>query len=181
MQNTANLLESAAKLVSKIVLVPVMTKLKLYKLMIYSTFIVMSQGSMATEESDFPGIENLMSAEQYGQSGLARLTEQEMNALNKWLTTYTANDAEVVKSRSVTVRKIADELETRAHIIGEFRGWTGKTLFKLDNGQIWQQRLNGKHFYRAVDPEVIISKNALGFYRLEIAATGKRVGVKRLK
>jgi hypothetical protein len=34
----------------------------------------------------------------------------------------------------------AEEEEAfRTHIVGEFKGWTGTTIFRLENGQIWTQ------------------------------------------
>jgi hypothetical protein len=28
-----------------------------------------------------------------------------------------------------------------SHIDGEFKGWEGETIYKLDNGEIWQQSI----------------------------------------
>src|SRR5665648_304740 len=32
-----------------------------------------------------------------------------------------------------------DEKLIESHIQGEFNGWDGETIFKLDNGEVWQQ------------------------------------------
>lgn len=67
-----------------------------------------------------------------------------------------------------------------AQIAGSFRGWDGKTVFRLTNGQIWKQRVGGRYRYRAEDPEVQIERARFGYY-LKIVATGRKVGVKRVK
>jgi hypothetical protein len=72
-----------------------------------------------------------------------------------------------------------DRIESR--IAGEFEGWRGDTIFVLDNGQVWRQRQNGKYFYNKTDPEIVISRNILGFFVLEVVESGKSVGVKRLR
>ena len=78
---------------------------------------------------------------------------------------------------------VAAEVPTaiRAHIKGEFRGWEGKTIFRLDNGQVWQQRVGGR--YRGpkmTDPEVEIAKGRFGYY-LEVLSSNRSVGVKRIR
>jgi hypothetical protein len=68
-----------------------------------------------------------------------------------------------------------------AKIVGEFRGWDGNTVFRLDNGQVWQQRVGGR--YRSpkrVDPEVVIDKGRFGYY-LKTTYSSRSVGVKRLR
>ena len=62
-----------------------------------------------------------------------------------------------------------------------FRGWSGKTKFKLDNGQIWQQRVSGRYTYSGDDTRVVISVNGFGFYEMELLAAGRSVGVKRIQ
>jgi hypothetical protein len=71
--------------------------------------------------------------------------------------------------------------EVRARIDGRFEGWDGDTLFVLDNGEVWKQRSRGLYIYRAERPDVLITRNKLGFFMLEVVATGKSVGVKRVR
>jgi len=72
-----------------------------------------------------------------------------------------------------------DRVEGR--IDGDFEGWRGDTLFVLDNGEIWKQRKNGKYFFKKSAPEVVITRNILGFFDLEVVETGKSIGVKRVR
>jgi hypothetical protein len=55
----------------------------------------------------------------------------------------------------------AQVIETR--IDGEFKGWEGETIFKMMNGQIWQQSSFAYMYHYAYSPEVIIYKTSAGF------------------
>jgi len=68
-----------------------------------------------------------------------------------------------------------------ATVVEPFRGWSGKTIFYLDNGQVWKQRTSGRHTYSGDDNRVIITKNRMGFYELRLLAADRAVGVKRVK
>jgi hypothetical protein len=132
----------------------------------------------AAEETAFPGIEGLMSAEQYRAAGLDKLTPAEREALNSWLLTYTAVDAPGMLRDNEEVKEAEQSHEVQASIKQPFKGWSGETVFYLDNGQIWRQRLPGNMVYRGEDNRVVIKKNFLGFYKMTHLATGKSVGVK---
>ena len=67
-----------------------------------------------------------------------------------------------------------------SRIKGEFRGWDGQTLFVLENGQQWRQRLSSVYRHRASNPEVTIAKGRFGYY-LIVDKTKRRVGVKRVR
>ncbi|TQV84097.1 hypothetical protein FKG94_05375 [Exilibacterium tricleocarpae] len=132
----------------------------------------------ATEK--FPGIKEIMSAADFEAAGLGKLSAEELAALDRWLIRYTANDAETIR-REVEEVKVESDKDIRSRIEGAFSGWDGKTVFRLQNGQVWQQRLQGRWRTKLVDPEVIISRNIFGFYELEIVEKGRSIGVKRLR
>ncbi len=71
--------------------------------------------------------------------------------------------------------------QLQARIVGKFRGWNGKTVFTLDNGQVWRQRASGKYTYLGDDTRVVISQNRWGFYDLRLVAADRKVGVTRVK
>ena len=75
-------------------------------------------------------------------------------------------------------RKVKYELN--AKVIPEFRGWTGKTVFPLDNGQVWRQRTPGRMRYSGGDSNVVITQNWLGKFIMNHPATGRSVGVRRI-
>ena len=78
---------------------------------------------------------------------------------------------------------VAAEVPTAitARLKGEFRGWDGNTIFRLDNGQVWQQRVGGKYrSSKLMDPEVEVEKGRFGYY-LKVLSSGRSVGVKRIR
>lgn len=161
-----------------------MLKLNLSYSIAYSitiTLLFYAHPTNAGETADFPGIRQLMSKEYFDRAGLYKLSAEEIDALNEWLIEYTAKDAETVKSQSAAVKRVAKEERIEAKIVGEFKGWNGDTVFRLNNGQTWKQRLRGRYSISAESPEIIITKNWMGFYRLTVVSSGKSVGVKRIK
>lgn len=68
----------------------------------------------------------------------------------------------------------------RARVVGEFTGWEGKTVFTLDNGQVWRQSTPGSYRFKATDPEVTIEKSLLG-YKLRLVETKRSISVRRVK
>ena len=67
-----------------------------------------------------------------------------------------------------------------AHIVGPFKGWTGNTTFKLDNGQIWQQTDSSSYETRLDSPAVVIKRLGFG-YLLTLTGHGATVFVKRVQ
>ena len=54
----------------------------------------------------------------------------------------------------VICKKIKNVIETQ--IDGDFEGWEGETIFKMMNGQIWQQSSYDYTYHYAYSPEVLI-------------------------
>lgn len=71
--------------------------------------------------------------------------------------------------------------EIVARYEGEFTGWSGGTLFKLDNGQVWKQAQSGRVSHRRDNPVITIKKGSLGSFRLSVEGLNRTVRVKRVK
>lgn len=77
------------------------------------------------------------------------------------------------------VRKAPKKIESRLE--GTFKGWYGSTVFHLENGQVWQQRIKEVQKYSPTDnPKVTVIKS-LGGYRLKIDGYRQTCPVKRIK
>lgn len=69
----------------------------------------------------------------------------------------------------------------RSRIDGKFKGWrNNKTRFRLENGEIWEQRQTSTFITNLDSPEVIIRKRRFG-YTMEVPVVGKKVHVKRIR
>ena len=72
-----------------------------------------------------------------------------------------------------------DDLTTR--LAGPFTGWDGDTVFRLENGQLWQQIDSSYLYSRAESPRVTIRRAAFGSYLLQVEGIGRTVRVRRLE
>lgn len=64
-------------------------------------------------------------------------------------------------------------------IDGEFNGWDGETLYKLTNGQYWQQSTYYYEYSYSYMPEVLIYKSDYG-YKMRVEGIGEAVGVQQV-
>jgi hypothetical protein len=72
------------------------------------------------------------------------------------------------------------EMDLESRIAGNFKGWSGRTTFRLENGQVWQQV--NPDVYQAspvLSPRVKIYPAMVGGFWLEV--DGMRVKVKPIK
>jgi hypothetical protein len=68
-----------------------------------------------------------------------------------------------------------------ANVVGGFQGWSGETVFELDNGQVWEQAGSGRYEYSGEDRAVVIERGFLGSFSLKPEGLNRTVRVKRIK
>lgn len=69
----------------------------------------------------------------------------------------------------------------RSRTTGDFSGWSGRTEFQLENGQVWRQVEPGQFSVSLTRPHVVIEKGLMGAFYLHVEGYGSRVRVKRVK
>ena len=81
-------------------------------------------------------------------------------------------------------KDLGEVTEVEAQMIEPFHGLQGRTIFRLDNGQVWQQRIAENYYLGTAipNPKVILRRTRFG-YRLAIPAVsdGFDVAVKRIQ
>lgn len=153
------------------------------------------------------GFLSSLTLEQKEKLGLHLLTADQQAALEQAVESYrskteaaavnTAKEAAVadykraeepsVVQRALDIfrRKQEEDRQERftARLRGEFSGWTGRTIFQLDNGQIWKQAASDVYVTKpGMDVEVVIYKSKSGYWRLRILDDrGAWVTVERLR
>ena len=127
-----------------------------------------------SEEASF-SLEDELSEENFETLGLRKLSENELRELSKWIENYKTSP----NFEGVTA-DIEEDYFLVSAIDGSFEGWSGSTIFRLKNGQIWQQRLSGKWKYNKQSPGVRIKKNFFGYFVMRVDDR-KSIGVKRIK
>lgn len=116
---------------------------------------------------------------------LDRLTVAERAALDAAIQVYVnqtviqVRHAEAVKNTGRVKQAAELEFKLESRIAGPFLGWSGNTLFRFENGQIWQQ-VGSDNYYHVFPQgtEVTIYPVGLGGFRLSLP-TGATVAVRR--
>ena len=67
-----------------------------------------------------------------------------------------------------------------SEIDGDFHGWSGKTLFALANGQIWQQASQGLTRHYANSPKVVIYRSGTSV-KMHVEGVRDTIAIKRIK
>lgn len=67
-----------------------------------------------------------------------------------------------------------------SRINGEFQGWSGETIFKLMNGQLWQQVSYAYTYHYAYSPGVLIYRSGSG-YEMRVEGVESQIIVRRLR
>jgi hypothetical protein len=151
-------------------------------------------------------IEDRMNAEELRAAGLDGLDAGELDALNNWLqhnVILQDNDpgelaeqgaeppaipaaapevAGIPEAEPAPARRYGEKEEFQevvSVIRGAFNGWDGNTVFRLENGQVYQQRRPGRWKTSLTDPEVRVTRGFLGM--MELVVDGHSIGVKRLE
>ena len=146
---------------------------------------------VAYSDAEVADIKNLLTQEKFDQMGLSKLSDRELSELYQWIKSGEFEESLAEKPPIDTVQvalnqsapKVVDlerNQTIKATIKGKFSGWSGKTIFKLSNGQVWRQRIKGNWRYRAESPSVEIKKNFMGYYVMRVDDK-KSVGVSQIK
>ncbi len=154
----------------------------------------------ATAADSFSTLEERMSGKEFKETGLGKLTDDELAALNDWVRRHSVATLENASARPASsTTNAGSTTDSRGFenqpknspmgkvvngtIAGTFNGWSGKgTLFKLTNGMVWQQTEKDTFYVKPVEnAEITIRKGLLGNWRLSMVGHGSAVGVKRIK
>ena len=133
-------------------------------------------------------IDQIMTAQELERTGISALSTQQREALNRWLVSYTLRILSMAqkigqqKEQSSQPRVAVSGCPTaiESAISGDFNGWDGETIFKLENGQIWQQAEYAYTYSYSYHPDVTIYQTSSGC-RMKVADEDETIIVKRLK
>jgi hypothetical protein len=135
-------------------------------------------------ETDFPGVEKSMDSETYDRSGLRKLSEDERAVLDQFIRGYvsgkqkaaaTAAATEAV-NKAIQEHKVVQPEITESKIVGTFKGVGVRTVFKLENGQVWKPTNGETSPSQPIEnPRVIIFRDYLGYKMFVEGASTIRV------
>lgn len=130
-------------------------------------------------------VDQVMTPQEMRETGIANLSPAQRQAFDAWLNRYTLRILTVKSesdptpsSKSLGHSSCSPAIEST--ISGEIEGWDGETIFKLDNGQIWQQAVYDYTYFYAYRPDVTIYQTSAGC-RMKVEDETETVLVKRIK
>lgn len=143
--------------------------------------------SAVLHAQEFSSLEERMNAKEFREAGLDKLSAEELANLNRWLrerasATVAAPATAPVEDRTgfPAGRNEPDKIVSR--LTGSFRGWTGNTQFRLENGQVWQQTDDTSFGGVSLEsPQVTIDKGMFGAWYLRVEGYNSRAKVKRIR
>ena len=171
-------------------------------LILTATTLLMALATMplVVAQQGFSTIEERMTGKEFSETGLSKLTPEELAALNEWLRSHsvaTLEDARYAPGAAVAGAGAAtadqrgfdrqydwdgDEAIVSA-IKGEFSGWEPDgTVIELENGMIWETAERSRFVIPTQQGLVAtIDKGMFGGWRLKVEGYNKSVVVKRIQ
>lgn len=145
--------------------------------------------SLSLQAQDFSSLEERMSQREFESAGLSKLSAEELAFLNRWLAErglsapIAGAAAPAPSDRTGLPAPEAQQGEVvRSRLMGSFRGWTGNTEFRLENGQVWQQTGGGSFGGVSLEsPAVTIERGLFGAWYLRVDGYNSRAKVKRVR
>lgn len=160
------------------------------------TFLIAFAASMSLQAATgFSSLEEQMTGKEFDAAGLEKLSPQELAALNEWIRSHSLGSLAVAKTTSPVVTASEDidrrglpsddgenDAPIESRIIGDFSGWDGQTVFKLENGMIWVQDDKDKfHIKEVQNPKVTIEKGMFNSWKLSIEGHKDDCKVRRIQ
>lgn len=130
-------------------------------------------------------VELVMTPQELRDTGITTLTGVQRQALNDWLNRYTQRVIRIAlrqedRSQQGSFGQSSCAPAIESTISGEFSGWDGETIFKLDNGQIWKQAEYDYTYSYSYRPEVTIYSTSAGC-RMKVEDEEETILVRRIK
>lgn len=163
-----------------------------YSKRLLTIFLTCMPLALIAAETGFSSLEERMTGQEFNESGLYKLTPEELAALNRWILERSLApheiDRELAAVESEDRRGLRDDHSRRdgpirSRITGSFTGWSGDTEFELENGMVWRQADANNRFSipEIMDPEVEIRPAFLSSWQMQVKGYGRRVRVERVK
>jgi len=138
--------------------------------------VLLALASALAQQKGWLTIDEVMTAQEMKDTGVTTLSASQRQQLDRWLNRYTTL---LLSSRKAAGDNCDPAIE--AQIDGAFHGWDGETIYKLRNGQIWQQASYHYHYHYAYAPEVIIYPSGGGCFMLVKGDDDEPIPVGRIK
>jgi hypothetical protein len=164
---------------------------------LFVLFCLLASTSLLAADG-FSSLEEQMTGREFAAAGLDKLTPGELEALNEWIRSHSLGTLATAKTESSESKPRStvaggdlrglpsddgeDESPIRSAIVGDFNGWDGQTIFKLENGMIWVQDDRDKFYVREIEnPVAVIERGMFGTWHLHVEGFRENCKVKRIQ
>lgn len=155
---------------------------------VLALLLVFTAPLSAQDEQPFSSLEERMTGREFNEAGLHKLSADELAALNEWIRQRSVAEYEPPPDAA---RGAATEAPPSANlarepfqsrIVGEFTGWTGDTVFELENGMVWRQVDDATFYIPPVEnPTVTIRPGFMDSWVLTIEGYNSSARVERVE
>ena len=138
--------------------------------------------SVHAQQAD--GLQQRMSSAEFKGAGLDKLSPQELQNLDRWLSGHAKVTTKVVNSSGKPVFYAGDKKRQTidTNIVGHFDGWSKNLEFTMANGQQWQVIDPEPHSCRpSENTEVKIKPSLLGSWLMYVPSCYENAHVKRVR
>ncbi|WP_108472769.1 hypothetical protein [Rhodanobacter thiooxydans] len=103
--------------------------------------LALSLGCLSVQAQQANGLQQRMSDAEFKAAGLDKLSAQELQNLDDWLSKHGKTTTKMVDTSGQPVFYEPKQKRSKfnARLVGHFSGWHGHDEFTLDNGQSWKQ------------------------------------------
>ena len=138
----------------------------------------------SAQDGTFAGLEKAMDSDTYERAGLGKLTSDERTVLDGFIRDYVAGkqkDAAAVAAaeavdRAVKEQKVRLPDVVESNIVGTYKGYGLRTVFRLANGQLWKPTNADIVAHSALEnPKVVIYRDGFGYKMFIEGASSIRV------
>ena len=168
----------------------------------FLTILLVLVSNVLIAQQSFSTLEEQMNGKEFTAAGLEKLTPDELSALNQWIRSHSLATLEAAKPATATAGETtagttgagddrgfeiqnmqdSDRTPISSKLVGQFTGWDGQTVFKLDNGMIWEQADKDKFFIKAVEnPMITITPGVFNTWKLTVEGYASHCKVKRIQ
>jgi hypothetical protein len=117
-------------------------------------------------------MKELMGDDGFKLTGLDLLKPEQLVFLDSWVSLYSERLAKLFSSPPLEA--------IESEIKGDFHGWSGDTIFELENGQIWKQSSYDYEYEYDYNPKVVIYPIG-SVFKMKVDGVKGAVEVRRIK
>lgn len=155
--------------------------------LLITPIMALAAEATAPQFKELPTASELFPADDFAKAGLGKLTSEEVAHLDALLlklvnaaATITLERQKPLAAAKLNAPAYSVPSVIESQIDGEFEGWDGDTIFKLMNGQIWQQVEYSYAYSYAYMPDVLIYPSGSG-YKMKVEGMDEAIEVRRLR